>query len=270
MKKLIRKILKEEIHPDYENLIEPQDAYFKLSYAELKIGLMVLKDLGNTRKDRHNWVSNFKNILYGKYAVTDNNRVARMLLVFWFNDVSDLKYALKQKSIESLYIGPFYECVMDYYNEETDEEIEYGDVDCDECDGSGEENRNCDECGGSGEVEDDDGEYISCDRCDGSGEETTECNYCSGSGTQEEEVVIHELSQYTTHIISKEPFDMADYGNASDVLNDVDLLVAYEDWYDSVRDESDYIRNDEDNIIDVHSEDILVNNSAGYITSYFQ
>lgn len=246
MKKLIRKILKEEIHPDYENLIEPQDAYFKLSYAELKIGLMVLEDLGDTRKNKYNWVSEFRNILYDKYAVNNNNIVARMLLVFWFNDVSDLKYALKQRSIESLYIGPFYECVMDYYDEVSRVEVEHEGVDCDRCDGSG-------------EVED----------VDGSGEETTECDRCDGSGMQEEEFVMYELDQYTTHIISTKPFDVSDYNYASDVLSDRGLLICNEEWYDSVRDDSDYVNRDADNIIDVHGEDILVNNSAGHITNYF-
>jgi len=44
MKKLIRKILKEEVHSDYENLVKGDNYKLKVNIKELKLILYILKN----------------------------------------------------------------------------------------------------------------------------------------------------------------------------------------------------------------------------------
>lgn len=61
------------------------------------------------------------------------------------------------------------------------DDVEYEDVQCYECNGSGEIYTNCDKCDGSGEIDDEE-----CDFCNGSGEIEECCDECNGSGRIEE------------------------------------------------------------------------------------
>jgi hypothetical protein len=259
MKDLIRKILKEQddinIHVDYEGILEkPSDAIFPITFAELKIGLLVLREMQNTRRDKYflyNFVRGLK-----KYAVEDPKMITRMLLIFFFNEEIDLEDALNFKELSYLYRGPFYSITMDYYDEDMEEDHDWEDEECGECYGDGEEE--CGECDGSGW--EDEEEEEECSYCDGRGH--IDCEECDGSGEIENEITYYVLAERQVEIISKEPVDMADYGNASEVLNDRGLMIGEERWYDEKRErEGDEweIENDQDRINDLHSEDIMSN-----------
>ncbi len=271
MKRLIRKILNEEIHPDYEGIIDEKSAYFKPSTAELKIGLLVLKKMvTQDKKYSSDWAYMFKKELKNEFAINDNEIITRMLLIFFFNNEKELEYSLKHKTTDNLYIGPFYECVMDYNESNTDEQ--YESISCDSCSGSGTEEETCTRCDGSGEIEsygeEGEDEWETCDECGGSGEVDIDCSWCGGSGEQEERTYV--LSQFSSNIISKEPFDTEYFRDASDVLYNTDFLVSSGDWYDEQR-EYDYhhLQKFEDEIIEIHSEDILQNNESSYVAGYF-
>ncbi|NDB56572.1 hypothetical protein EB169_12195, partial [archaeon] len=53
MKKLIKKILKEEVHPDYENLVEGDNYKLGVNIKELKLIVYILKNY-------HKSVTSFK------------------------------------------------------------------------------------------------------------------------------------------------------------------------------------------------------------------
>lgn len=270
MKKLIKRILKEEIHPDYAGVVKENEVYFTMSLAELRIGLMALDQMSQPNKRYRWWADSFFRVLRTEYAIGDRRILGRMLLLFYFNEEKVLRYALEQNSIESLYSGPFYECVMDYNHDDIDESYEYEDTECHECSGDGTKTEECYECSGDGDVEDVDGEMVHCDMCDGAGEFEEDCDECGGHGTLEEEIRIFTLDQSSTNIISKEPFDISNYGTASDVFADEDVLKGNDQWYDSVREEEEtYLTGDVDTIIETHSEDILSNETYEYIISYF-
>jgi hypothetical protein len=271
MKKLIRKILNEEIHPDYEGVIEEHEAYFKPTMSELKIGLLAVDEMGGYINKSHdwgvNWVNRFKSVLEKTYAIHDNELLARMILIFYFNSVGEIEDALMEKSTEGLYIGPFYECTIDYNDDDVSEDEES--VDCEYCNGYGHETEVCHDCDGSGEVEVEEDEWETCGDCGGDGEIEDECSYCGGDGQVTEEV--YELSQYNVSIITKEPFDETDYEYFSEVTRRDDILIGNSDWYNSERDnDGDWLERDADTIIDVNGEDILSNKSAGYILAFFR
>jgi hypothetical protein len=261
MKNLIRKILKEQddinIHPDYEGVLEsPNDAIFPIRRAELKIGLMVMREMNNPNRKDRNWVYYFVQGLRRKYAIEDRKILTRMALIFYFNDLVDLEDALNFKELSYIYRGPFYEAEMDYYEEDLDEDYESEDEECYECYGSGEEE--CGECDGSGWADEEEEEE--CSYCDGKGH--IDCEECDGRGEIENEVIYYRLSERRISIISKEPIDMADYSYASEVLNDSNLLISEEEWTDERRErEGDEweLEQDQDNIIDIFGEDIMSN-----------
>lgn len=85
---------------------------------------------------------------------------------------------------------------------------EYGNDDCDACDGSGWEQMNCDYCNGEGTVDYGDGEET-CGECGGSGEEDIDCSQCGGEGKEEINddllsVLDGKLFQFNTDGIEKE------------------------------------------------------------------
>jgi len=85
---------------------------------------------------------------------------------------------------------------------------EYGNDDCDACDGSGWEQMNCDYCNGEGTVDHGDGEET-CEECGGSGEEDIDCSQCGGEGKEEINVDLlnrldDKLYQFHTDDIEKE------------------------------------------------------------------
>lgn len=72
-------------------------------------------------------------------------------------------------------------------------------VDCEYCDGMGEESDLCSFCGGTGEVEEDDGEDIhseECIDCGGTGSVPYTCKYCGGDGGYYEETIISNQDFY--------------------------------------------------------------------------
>jgi hypothetical protein len=265
MRDLIRKILKEQIHPDYEWVKEENedDVYYKISPAEIKLFLMALKISNSTFSDA-NYIKDTLRVLKDKFVMTDSVTLSKIILVGYFNSYGDLKHAMETKDTSDLYLGPFYVVNMDHYDDDAEEGEDSLSRECRECDGRGYEEIECRECDGSGEIEYDD-EYETCTECDGSGEETSDCYHCDGHGDIDKEVKFFELSEYTVKAFSKRPIDPADYNNATDLWDDPNVLVAHRDWVTSRREEEDYefeLRSDYDTIIDFNNEDIIFNTES--------
>ena len=201
---MISKILKEEVHPDYD-FIEEGEELFPINPKQVVMILNVLKKsginyLGNKQ------VRLFLNTFGEMYAINGGAMLTKFLLITYFNHKSDLVRAVERKDTSQLYIGPFYSATMDYIDEDIDEEDETQSDDCDSCGGYGYQSTECDTCSGSGEFEcgecdgkgwvdcdtcetsgsseetDEEGDEIDCDACDGVGEEM--CGTCDGRGEE--------------------------------------------------------------------------------------
>lgn len=274
MKKLIKKIFKEEIHDEYKDTVKEEDIYLNPTIVELKIGLLAINEIrvilsNSYSSDNSYWVSNFQRVLKDTYVIRDSNMVASMILIFFFNKVEDIETAIDTGDISLLYRGPFYNIVIDYMDDEIQEKTEW--VDCDICGGHGSVEADCDYCDGDGEIENDEGEWSECEECVG-GVIETDCYYCDGEGVEEEET--YELSEYSVKAVTKELFDynylVTKYNNISDVYKDPNVLFGEPEYQGS---ETSHILSDfeeeEGEIRDVYSQDIIINKEVRYILNFF-
>jgi hypothetical protein len=189
MKKLIRKILKEEVDKDYEGLVDGDNYILTVNYQLL---LFIIKNNGNIRPSLK------------QLGLSDGELITKLFLLLSFNSKEKILEAYEKRDTSIIYSGPFYNAKVEFYGEIYEDE-EYVEEDCEYCDGTGYENQDCYPCGGSGEIEDDDGEYVTCSDCGGSGEEEDDCGYCGGSGYQEYLEDVEKIDSFTVMVFSKEP-----------------------------------------------------------------
>jgi hypothetical protein len=277
MKKLIKKIFKEEIHDEYKDTIKEEDIYLNPTIVELKIGLLAINEirfpkssLNSYSSDNSYWVSNFQRVLKDTYVIRDYNMLASMILIFFFNKVEDIETAIDTGDINLLYRGPFYDIVIDYMDDEIQEKTEW--VDCDICGGHGSVETDCDYCDGDGEIEYNEDEWGECEECGGDGVIETDCDYCGGHGSEEEDM--YELSEYSVKAVTKELFDynylVTNYNNITDVYKDPNVLFGEPEYQGSETSDilSDF-EEEEGEIRDAYSQDIIINKEVRYILNFF-
>ena len=192
MKKLIKKILKEEVDKDYEGLVDGDNYLLTVNYKILQLLLFIIKNNGNIRPSLK------------QLGVSDGVLITKLFLLLSFNSKEKILEAYEKRDTSIIYSGPFYNAKVEFYSEIYEDE-EYVEEDCEYCDGTGYETQDCYPCAGSGEIEDDDGEYVTCSDCGGSGEDVYDCNYCGGSGYQEYLEVLEKIDGFTVMVFSKEP-----------------------------------------------------------------
>ena len=253
MKKLIRKILKEEVHPDYESLVEGDNYKLGVNIKELKLILYILKNY-------HKSVTSFKEA-FKELGINNELLLTKVILIITFNSGKTLMDAYKTKDLSKIYDGPFYSAEVEHYDEIYDD-TEYQEDDCYNCSGEGSLNDECYYCDGSGEIEDDAGEYIECIDCDGRGHHEDECGECYGSGRYETEVDVERISYYRSRVIAKEPITRGLLGDdISDVEKNPNILtlspVYIDNEYELV-DDGGIDKDKEYRIEDIYSDDIIV------------
>ena len=193
MKKLIRKILREEVDKD----VDGDNYMLNVNNKELQLLSYIIKNDGALR------------YTFRQLGISNLVLMSKMFLILKFNTKKDILKSLENKDTSNLYLGPFYTAKVDYYGEIYEDE-EYVEEDCEYCDGTGYGTEDCYPCAGSGEIEDDDGEYVTCSDCGGSGEEEDDCSYCGGSGYQEYLEDMEKIDSFTVMVFSKEPIIIDD------------------------------------------------------------
>jgi len=166
--------------------------------------------------------------------------------------------------------------ILENQNNECEECLGSGDIECRWCDGSGTDE--CSNCGGKGQINcqtcdgdgtDSEGDsceecngdgYVNCDDCDGSGQETctncdgdryVECNECGGDGIVEGD----QYFEYTAYLVAGlttksefrtlEKFEAYNDPKIKDIVGDLKYSVNLYDYSGTVT-EGDYIfQNDE-------------------------
>ncbi len=253
MKKLIKKILKEEVHPDYENLVEGDNYKLGVNIKELKLIVYILKNY-------HKSVTSFKEA-FKELGINNDELLTKVILIISFNSGKTLMDAYKTKDLSKIYDGPFYRAEVEHYDGIYDDTV-YQEDDCYYCNGSGKIEDECYYCDGSGEIEDDAGEYIECNDCDGDGQVEVECDECYGSGIYEVEVDVERISYYRSRVIAKEPITSGLLGDdISDVEKNPNILtlspVYIDNEYELV-DDGGIDKDKEYRIEDIYSDDIIV------------
>ncbi len=253
MKKLIKKILKEEVHPDYENLVEGDNYKLGVNIKELKLIVYILKNY-------HKSVTSFKEA-FKELGINNDELLTKVILIISFNSGKTLMDAYKTKDLSKIYDGPFYRAEVEHYDGIYDDTV-YQEDDCYYCNGSGKIEDECYYCDGSGEIEDDAGEYIECNDCDGDGQVEVECDECYGSGIYEVEVDVERISYYRSRVIAKEPITRGLLGDdISDVEKNPNILtlspVYIDNEYELV-DDGGIDKDKEYRIEDIYSHDIIV------------
>ena len=229
MKKLIRKILKEEVHPDYESLIECDNYKLGVNLKELKLIVYILK---NYHKSVYGIKEAFKDLGIKNKELL----LTKVILIITFNSGKTLMDAYKTKDVSKIYDGPFYSAEVEYYDDIYDD-TEYVEVECDNCGGDGEEI--------DGEV----------------------CGDCNGSGIWETDVDVERIGYYRRRVIAKEPITKGLLGDdISDVEKNPNILTlspVYIDGEYELVDDGGIDKDKEYRIEDIHSHDIIV--SSEYI-----
>ncbi len=307
MGKFIKRILSEEVHPDFDYIDEGTEM-FSIHLKEVKTILKVLKRSGIKHLDKHN-VGKFVRD-FNEYLHMDSVVLTRYLLIAYFNPVSDLIRAVERKDTTQLYLGPFYLCVVEYWEDDIEEETEQVDEDCSRCDGYGYSSEDCEECDstgnndctdcdtngsfpcdecdsmgevdgeecgtceGTGEIEcgecDGFGE-IGCDECSATGTIETDCGGCDGEGTIGRDIEKFTINSIERFVVTKEPLstDIYDYRDATEIIDDSDNLVGKAEYqYTHIEEEDDSeLRGMVNELIDIHSEDVIVRDE--WILTYF-
>lgn len=193
MKKLIRKILREEVDKD----VDGDNYILTVNYKILQLLLFIIKNNGNIRPSLK------------QLGLSDGELITKLFLLLSFNSKEKILEAYEKRDTSIIYSGPFYNAKVEFYGEIYEDE-EYVEEDCEYCDGTGYGTEDCYPCDGSGEIEDDDGEYVTCSDCGGSGEEEDDCSYCGGSGYQEYLEDMEKIDSFTVMVFSKEPIIIDD------------------------------------------------------------
>jgi len=197
MKKLIRKILKEEVDKDYEGLVDGDNYLLTVNYKILQLLLFIIKNNENIRPSLK------------QLGLSDGELITKLFLLLSFNSKEKILEAYEKRDTSIIYSGPFYNAKVEFYGEIYEDE-EYVEEDCEYCDGTGHGSEDCYYCGGSGEIEDESGEYVDCYDCDGSGSVEDDCSHCGGSGYQEYLEDIEKIDSFTIMVFSKEPIIIDD------------------------------------------------------------
>ncbi len=264
MKKLIRKILKEEVHPDYENLVEGDNYKLGVNIKELKLIVYILKNY-------HKSVTGIKEA-FKELGINNDVLLTKVILIITFNSGIKIMNAYKTKDLSKIYDGPFYSAEVEYYDGIYDD-TEYEEYNCHYCDGTGEIEDECHYCDGTGEIEDDAGEYIECDDCDGDGQVGVDCDDCCGSGSYEVDNHVEKISYYRSRVIAKEPITR---GLLGDIITDVEknpniltLPPVYIDNEYELVDDGGIDKDIEFRIEDFYSDDIIVRGESFKLKALF-
>jgi len=188
MKKLIRKILREEVDKD----VDGDNFILNVNYKELQLLSYIIKNDGAYK------------YTFKQLGISNLVLMSKMFLILKFNTKEDILKSLETKDTSNLYLGPFYTAKVDYYDEIYEDEETVED-ECEYCNGTGYDEESCYNCGGSGEVEDGDEDYVTCSDCGGSGEIEDECGYCGGSGYDEYTQELEKIDLFTLPVFSKTP-----------------------------------------------------------------
>tara|TARA_R110002126_G_scaffold174187_1_gene322763 strand:- start:5230 stop:6153 length:924 start_codon:yes stop_codon:yes gene_type:complete len=303
----IKKILSEEVHPDYD-YIDEGDELLTITPRQVKMILSVFKkmDIKYFNNDHVRiFITNFEVL----YHITGGTMLSKLLLVAYFNPISDLVRSVERKDTSQLYNGPFYSATMDYWEDGIDEDSETQSDDCENCDGYGYVSSECSACQGTGvfdcdecessgyvgcetcdgeESEEEDDECETCDdvgenacnHCDGTGEEMCgacsgngeiedDCDHCDGSGSHVTEIEKYTANAFNILLIGKDPINVDGARYTNEVLGDGDLLHGDRNWENEEisYDDDSEVSDLVDTITDIHSEDIIVNGET--ITSHF-
>ena len=129
MKKLIKKILKEEVDGDNYKL--------SVNYKELQLLLYIIKNDGKLR------------YTFKQLGISNLVLMSKMFLILKFNSKEEILKSLENRDTSNLYLGPFYTAKVDFYDGIYEDEV-YVEDDCEYCDGTGYGSEDCYTCGGSG------------------------------------------------------------------------------------------------------------------------
>ena len=135
MKKLIRKILREEVDKD----VDGDNFILNVNYKELQLLSYIIKNDGAYK------------YTFKQLGISNLVLMSKMFLILKFNTKEDILNSLETKDTSNLYLGPFYTAKVDYYDEIYEDEETVED-ECEYCNGTGYEEESCYNCGGSGEV----------------------------------------------------------------------------------------------------------------------
>jgi hypothetical protein len=249
VKKIIRKILKEEVHSDYENLVEGDNYKLGVSLKELKLMVYILK---NYPKSKFGIQEAFKEL-----GINNEVVLTKFILIIMFNSGNKILKAYQKKDVSNIYDGPFYKAEVEYYSDiYTD--TSWVEKDCYDCDGSGLIEKDCYECDGSGSVEDESGENVDCYDCDGSGSVDVDCDVCMGVGYVEIEEEVERINYERATLFAKQPITMDLLGDdIEEVIKNKKILFGHTHYLDS---EYEYNLDEEieNTIEDLYGEDIIV------------
>lgn len=249
MKNLIKKILREEVHKDYENLVDGSNYKLGVNLKELKLMVYILK---NYPKSKFGIKEAFKEL-----GINNEVVLTKCILIIMFNSGKTLLDAYQTKDVSNIYDGPFYKAEVEYYSDIYNDTI-WEEGDCNECDGTGQVLDDCSECDGSGSIEDESGEYVDCYNCDGSGAVDIDCLLCGGNGSDEVEVDIERISYERATLFAKQPITMDLLGDdIEEVIKNKKILFGKSVYLDNEYEES-IDTSKENRIEDLYGQDIIV------------
>ena len=249
MKKLIRKVIKEEVHKGYEGLVDGSNYKLGVSLKELKLMVYILKNYG---KSKYVIKEAFKEL-----GIDNEVVLTKFILIIMFNSRKKILNAYQKKDVSNVYDGPFYKAEVEYYSDIYNDTI-WEEEDCYECDGTGQLSDDCYECNGEGSIEDESGEYVDCYDCDGSGSVDGDCDVCGGAGYAEMEEEVERINYERATLFAKKPITMDLLGDdIEEVTKNKKILFGHIHYLDSDY-ESNLDEEIENTIEDLYGEDIIV------------
>ena len=266
-KRTIKKILKEEVHPDYD-FIDEGDELLPFKLPELKIMMATLKRMGAKNGVNNSNIGQYIDTLKNTFGFNDSGVISKMVLIGFFNSATDLVMAFKNNDPNRLYNGPFYMANLDYWEDDYEMEDDTIDETCDNCNGSGEEEDDCVSCGGDGYLgdEDLDEEEYECDDCEGTGKENIDCRECGGDGNVERDVTTYTVNNYELPLFTTQQIDIDEVVDTYRLMVDDDILRGKSNWIGSHSDDTAGSMLDYTGEADIVDQDIIVNGET--IMSY--
>lgn len=221
MKKLIRKVIKEEVHKDYENFVDGSNYKLGVSLKELKLMVYILKNYG---KSKDHIKDAFKEL-----GIDNEVVLTKFILIIMFNSRKKILNAYQKKDVSNIYDGPFYKAEVEYYSDIYTDTI-WVEEDCYECDGTG-------------HYDDD---------------EEEECDVCMGAGYAELEEDVERVNYERATLFAKQPITMDLLGDdIEEVSKNKKILFGHIHYLDN---EYEYLLDEEieNRIEDLYGEDIIV------------
>ena len=221
MKKLIRKVIKEEVHKDYENLLDGSNYKLGVNLKELKLMVYILK---NYPKSKFGIQDAFKEL-----GINNEVVLTKFILIIMFNGKNKILKAYQKKDVFNIYDGPFYKAEVEYYSDIYTDTI-WTEEECYDCDGTG-------------QYEDD---------------EEEECDVCMGEGYAEIEEEVERINYERATLFAKQPITMNLLGDdIEEVSKNKKILFGHTHYLDSEY-EYDLDEEIENSIEDIYGEDIIV------------